>query len=103
MNPATSELAVDVRHLSRAFRGTDALVDVSLQIPVGSIFGLVGLNGAGKTTLIRHLIGSLKALRGSVTVLGRGSSTAVCQDEDHSRADETRVHLPQVQVQVDTL
>ncbi len=43
---------------------------MNLQIPVGSIFGLVGLNGAGKTTLIRHLIGSLKAQHGSVTVLG---------------------------------
>ena len=65
-----SELAVHVEHLSRTFRGTAALKDVSLQIPVGSIFGLVGLNGAGKTTLIRHLIGALKAQHGSVTVLG---------------------------------
>jgi ABC-2 type transport system ATP-binding protein len=65
-----STLAVDVRHLSRAFRGNVALSDVSLQIPVGSIFGLVGLNGAGKTTLIRHLIGALRALHGTVTVLG---------------------------------
>lgn len=62
--------AVDVEHLSRAFRGVDALCDVSLQIPVGSIFGLVGLNGAGKTTLIRHLIGSLRPLHGRVRVLG---------------------------------
>ena len=65
-----STLAVDIRHLSRSFRGNVALSDVSLQIPVGSIFGLVGLNGAGKTTLIRHLIGALRALHGSVTVLG---------------------------------
>jgi ABC-2 type transport system ATP-binding protein len=67
---ARSDLAVDVEHLSRTFRGTPAVQDVSLQIPVGSIFGLVGLNGAGKTTLIRHLIGSLKAQHGRVTVLG---------------------------------
>lgn len=67
---AASDLAVQVEHLARSFRGKVALKDVSLQIPVGSIFGLVGLNGAGKTTLIRHLIGSLKAQHGSVTVLG---------------------------------
>ena len=60
MNQATTP-AVQIRNLSRSFRGKVALKDVSLQIPVGSIFGLVGLNGAGKTTLIRHLIGSLKA------------------------------------------
>ena len=67
---AAGDLAVHVEHLTRTFRGKVALNEVSLQIPVGSIFGLVGLNGAGKTTLIRHLIGSLKAQHGSVTVLG---------------------------------
>ncbi len=66
----TGGFAVDVQDLSRSFRGKRALVDVSLQIPTGSIFGLVGLNGAGKTTLIRHLIGSLKPQHGKVTVLG---------------------------------
>ncbi len=64
------QLAVQVDHLSRAFRGKQALQDVTLHIPVGSIFGLVGLNGAGKTTLIRHLIGGLRAKHGSVQVLG---------------------------------
>ena len=65
-----TEHAVDVRNLSRGFREVTALSDVSLQIPVGSIFGLIGLNGAGKTTLIRHLIGALRPQTGTVTVLG---------------------------------
>ena len=65
-----SELAVQVDQLSRAFRGKQALNDVTLHIPIGTIFGLVGLNGAGKTTLIRHLIGGLDAKHGSVLVLG---------------------------------
>lgn len=69
-SPAAGIPAVDVQHLSRSFRGVNALRDVTLQIPVGSIFGLVGLNGAGKTTLIRHLIGSLRAAHGTVRVLG---------------------------------
>lgn len=63
--------AARVESLSRNFRGTVALDNVSLSIPKGSVYGLVGLNGAGKTTLIRHLIGSMKALHGSVSVLGR--------------------------------
>ncbi len=67
---STVRLAVDVNHLSRSFRGKRALQDVTLKIPTGSIFGLVGLNGAGKTTLIRHLIGSLRAQHGTVRVLG---------------------------------
>ncbi len=72
--PAANEpakYAVDIRNLSRKFWGKSALDDVSLQIPVGSIFGLVGLNGTGKTTLIRHVIGGYKALHGNVTVLGQ--------------------------------
>lgn len=63
--------AVVVHGLSRSFRGKTALSEIDLEIPQGCVFGLVGLNGAGKTTLIRHLIGSLKAQSGSVTVLGR--------------------------------
>ena len=64
------EWAVEVEHLSRRFRGQIALDDVSLRIPVGSIFGLVGLNGAGKTTLLRHLVGAYKPQQGRVVVLG---------------------------------
>lgn len=65
------DLVVEVRGLSRAFRGSQALDNVSLSIPRGSIFGLIGLNGAGKTTLIRHLMGSLRAKHGTVRVLGQ--------------------------------
>lgn len=67
---APADAAVQIEHLDRRFRRTEALHDVNLTIPVGSVFGLVGLNGAGKTTLIRHLIGLLKPQHGTVTVLG---------------------------------
>lgn len=62
--------AISIENLSCSFRGSEALVDVSLTIPPGSVFGLVGLNGAGKTTLIRHLIGGLRPQIGRVHVLG---------------------------------
>ena len=62
--------AIEIKNLSCAFRRGEALHDVSLTIPVGSVFGLVGLNGAGKTTLIRHLIGALRPQRGTVRTLG---------------------------------
>ena len=71
MNADTNEnVAVAVENLSRKFRGKQALRNVNLTIPRGSVFGLVGLNGAGKTTLIRHLMGLLKAKHGRVRVLG---------------------------------
>ena len=68
-NPAPTP-AIEIEHLSCIFRRSEALHDVSLTIPTGSVFGLVGLNGAGKTTLIRHLIGGLRPQAGTVRVLG---------------------------------
>ena len=65
------KLAVEVTDLKRSFHGKLALNGIDLKIPRGTIQGLVGLNGAGKTTLIRHLIGSLKAEKGQVKVLGQ--------------------------------
>lgn len=67
---------IEVQHLSCSFRQGEALHDVSLSVPLGTVFGLVGLNGAGKTTLIRHLIGGLKPQQGSVRVLGEDPAAA---------------------------
>jgi ABC-2 type transport system ATP-binding protein len=61
---------IQIRNLSRRFRNTLALDDVSLDVPPGIVLGLVGGNGAGKTTLIRHLLGLLKAQTGDVRVFG---------------------------------
>jgi ABC-2 type transport system ATP-binding protein len=62
--------AVEIQGLSRRFGTNDALSDVSLTIPRGVVFGIVGTNGAGKTTLIRHVVGLLRPQRGSVAVFG---------------------------------
>jgi ABC-2 type transport system ATP-binding protein len=73
MNPASLpgvETVIDVRRLSRRFDLKPALDQVTLAVPRGCVFGLVGENGAGKTTLIRHLLGLLKAEAGSVRVFG---------------------------------
>jgi ABC-2 type transport system ATP-binding protein len=67
---ASSPPIVEVRRLSRRFGTTTALDDVSLTVPRGGVFGLIGANGAGKTTLLKHLLGMLKAEAGSVQVFG---------------------------------
>ena len=61
---------IDVSELTRRFGGRAALDSVSLSLPRGAVYGLVGANGAGKTTLIKHLLGLLRAERGSVRVFG---------------------------------
>lgn len=64
--PPPPDAAVEIRGLSRRFGSKLALADVSLTVPRGKVFGLVGENGAGKTTLIKHLLGLLKPETGSV-------------------------------------
>ncbi|HEX8031891.1 MAG TPA: ABC transporter ATP-binding protein [Vicinamibacterales bacterium] len=67
--PAGNDV-ISVEHLSRRFGATDALVDVSLSVAPGCVFGLVGENGAGKSTLIKHLLGLWRAQSGSVRLFG---------------------------------
>lgn len=65
-----SDNVIEIQNVTRRFGKKTALEEVSLSIPRGGVFGLVGENGAGKTTLIRHVLGLLKAKTGSVRVFG---------------------------------
>ena len=65
-----SESIIHVSELTRRFGARTALASVSLSLPRGAVYGLVGANGAGKTTLIKHLLGLLRAESGSVRVFG---------------------------------
>ncbi|MDP2320164.1 MAG: ABC transporter ATP-binding protein [Acidobacteriota bacterium] len=64
------EPVISVSGLSRRFGSKTALDSVSLAMPGGAVYGLVGINGAGKTTLIKHILGLLEAQSGSVRVFG---------------------------------
>jgi ABC-2 type transport system ATP-binding protein len=66
-----AEAVVEIREVTRRFGAKVALDRVSLVVPRGAVFGLVGANGAGKTTLIRHVLGLLRAQDGLVRVFGR--------------------------------
>ena len=65
-----SEPVISVASLARRFGSTIALNAVTLSMPRGGVYGLVGANGAGKTTLIKHILGLLRAESGSVRVFG---------------------------------
>jgi ABC-2 type transport system ATP-binding protein len=69
-SPSSAEAVVTITDLSRRFGSRTVLDNVSLYVPRGSVFGLVGENGAGKTTLIKHILGLLRAETGSVRVFG---------------------------------
>lgn len=70
MTADDSKLIIDVHHLSKKFKDSTAVSDVSLQVKYGEIFGFLGSNGAGKTTTIRMLCGLLTPDSGEGTCLG---------------------------------
>lgn len=64
-----------VNNLCKKYRNTMVLQEVSLSVPTGSIYGLIGENGAGKTTLFRILAGLSRQTSGQV-VLANASTEA---------------------------
>ena len=66
-----SETALEVRNLSKAFPGVQALDHVSFEVPRNEIVGLVGENGAGKSTLLKILIGAYQPDEGEMLVGGQ--------------------------------
>ncbi|MEM7355622.1 MAG: ABC transporter ATP-binding protein [Acidobacteriota bacterium] len=73
---SSSEPAVKTTSLGRSFSGRWAVHDLSLAVPSGSVYGLLGLNGSGKTTTLRLLMGLLRPSEGSAEVLGLDPQTA---------------------------
>ncbi|MFA5193491.1 MAG: ABC transporter ATP-binding protein [Verrucomicrobiia bacterium] len=65
-----SDLAIDVRGMTKRFSGVTVVNDIAMQVRTGEIHGFLGPNGSGKTTFIRMLCGLLRADAGSGTCLG---------------------------------
>lgn len=61
---------IEVRNLTKCFGDQRALDRLSLEVPEGSVYGLVGPNGAGKSTLIRLITGVFRPDEGEVLVNG---------------------------------
>ncbi len=73
--------AVEVRDL-RVIRGGDPVLHgISLDVPRGSIVGLLGPSGCGKSTLMRSIVGIQIVESGTVTVLGRPAGSAALRRE----------------------
>jgi ABC-2 type transport system ATP-binding protein len=68
--PSSAPPIIELHRVTRHFGSTTALDEISVSVPRGGVFGLIGGNGAGKTTLIKHLLGLFKAQSGTVRVFG---------------------------------
>jgi ABC-2 type transport system ATP-binding protein len=65
-----SEPIVQTSELTKNYGHVPALVNCSVSIPQGEVFGLLGPNGSGKTTFLRLLMGFLRPSRGRATIAG---------------------------------
>jgi ABC-2 type transport system ATP-binding protein len=73
-NHLYQDYAIHTEGLTRTYGDIEALVDLDLSVPYGSIFGYLGRNGAGKTTTIRLLTGLARPTRGRAWIAGHETS-----------------------------
>jgi ABC-2 type transport system ATP-binding protein len=68
--PAAGAAAIRTEALHKEFGALTAVESLSLEVPAGELFGLVGSDGAGKSTTLRMLTGIMDPTAGEVSVLG---------------------------------
>jgi ABC-2 type transport system ATP-binding protein len=68
--------AIDLRGVDKRYAASPALQGVTLEVPHGALFGLVGANGAGKTTLIKCLLDLCECDSGRIEIFGLPSTRA---------------------------
>ncbi len=73
MNPTGSSDPMSTRGLVVRYGATHALENVSLSVPKGSVYALLGRNGAGKSSLVRCLLGQQKPTAGTCSLFGEVS------------------------------
>ena len=64
---------VELVNVTKSYGSNVALSNVSLEVPSGVVFALLGKTGAGKTTAIRLMLGLTEASEGDIGVLGLDS------------------------------
>lgn len=65
---------IELKEVTKRFNENIVLYEVSLAIPEGSIFGIIGKSGCGKTTLLNLLVGFLRPSKGVVSYKGKSVS-----------------------------
>ena len=63
--------AIEIKDLSKSFRGMYAVDHLNMTVPVGSIYGFIGENGSGKSTTMKLLCGHLVPDGGKIKLFGK--------------------------------
>ena len=65
------QFLIEVKNVSKSFKGMQVLNDVNMTCSGGKIYGIVGYNGSGKTVLFKCICGFLHVDSGEISVNGR--------------------------------
>ncbi|MDE7167980.1 MAG: ATP-binding cassette domain-containing protein [Clostridia bacterium] len=68
--------AIEIRNLSKSFRGMYAVDNLNMTVPVGAIYGFIGENGSGKSTTEKLICGHLVPDGGEIKLFGKDYSDA---------------------------
>lgn len=68
--------AIEIRNLSKSFRGMYAVDNLNMTVPVGSIYGFIGENGSGKSTTEKLICGHLVPDGGEIKLFGKDFTDA---------------------------
>lgn len=68
--------AIEIRNLSKSFRGMYAVDNLNMTVPVGAIYGFIGENGSGKSTTEKLICGHLVADSGEIKLFGKDYTDA---------------------------
>ena len=63
--------AIEIRNLSKSFRGMYAVDNLNMTVPVGAIYGFIGENGSGKSTTEKLICGHLVPDKGEIKLFGK--------------------------------
>ena len=68
--------AIEIRNLSKSFRGMYAVDNLNMTVPVGAIYGFIGENGSGKSTTEKLICGHLVPDKGEIKLFGKSYTDA---------------------------
>lgn len=72
---------LEINHLTKMYGKERGILDLSLSVKEGDIFGFMGPNGAGKSTTIRCLMGMIHPTSGSMTVFGKDQRKTLVENK----------------------
>jgi ABC-2 type transport system ATP-binding protein len=66
---------IEIKNLTKNYGKSRGIINVSLNVEQGEVFGFIGPNGAGKSTTIRTLLGLIRPTSGSAEIFGKSCTT----------------------------